>query len=155
MTIDVDAFAGSLVGATPSGNGPSRSPRVASDTQSVEPGLISSLSATDLPAMWRILSATEELGQRWPENRRIDVVLLSLEGLDLRVRHRVGDGLRGRTHEPEARGTDEDQRRDGDRPDPVDGKRVVAHDLGVVRERVRERLGPSPPWLGLRRGDEF
>src|SRR5215216_1633147 len=89
-----------------------------------------------LPACWTVVrkrmsalpwSAGEELLEHQPQDRRVDVVVLSPEGSPPRVGDQRRKGIGGGTHEPEAGAAVDDDGRHRD------GLRALRRDAVVAR----------------------
>ena len=89
------------------------------------------------------------------EDRRVDVVPLTVEEPGPAIGERVRERLGGLAHPRQVRPAGDHERRDLDGGRPVDRQRVVAHDPRVVGERVRQRLGARPARCVPRAGDEL
>src|SRR5918992_4385664 len=97
----------------------------------------------------------EEALQYRREDRRIDVVPLTVQETHLPLGKGLCERRRRVTHPRHVAAAGDHQRRDLHAGCPIDWDPVIAHDPRVVRERVRERLRRGPEWLLLRALDEL
>jgi hypothetical protein len=101
------------------------------------------------------VSDGEELLQHGSEDLRGYSMVLTFQGVVLRIGEDVGEGLRRTVHIRRARPTVNDERWHRDGGDPLGRHGGVSHDGAVVGQRVRHSLERRPEWRVSHLGNDF